>query len=87
MDPFFELQLLIIAALQAMSPMLDGVMEFFSFLGTIQFYIFSTSFRVLGGGRLAWLPPPTVIDRHQFHHKSKYCFTNPALTGSAVLRS
>ena len=39
MNPFFELQLLIIAALQAMSPMLDGVMEFFSFLGTIEFYI------------------------------------------------
>ena len=39
MNSIFNLGIQLIQALQAMSPVLDGVMKFFSFLGTIEFYL------------------------------------------------
>ncbi len=39
MNPIYESGIQFIQALQTMSPALDGVMAFFSFLGTIQFYL------------------------------------------------
>jgi membrane-associated phospholipid phosphatase len=39
MDPIYDLGIQLIQALQSLSPALDGVMKFISFLGTIQFYI------------------------------------------------
>jgi len=39
MNPLLNLGIQIIQALQAMSPVFDGVMKFFSFLGTVEFYL------------------------------------------------
>ena len=39
MNPLLNLGTQIIQALQAMSPVFDGVMKFFSFLGTVEFYL------------------------------------------------
>jgi membrane-associated phospholipid phosphatase len=39
MNSLLNLGIQLIQALQAMSPVLDGVMKFFSFLGTIEFYL------------------------------------------------
>jgi hypothetical protein len=38
-NPIYEFCIQIIQGLQTMSPALDGVMKFFSFLGTIEFYL------------------------------------------------
>jgi membrane-associated phospholipid phosphatase len=38
-DQIYSFLILIIQALQTMSPALDGVMKFFSFLGTVEFYL------------------------------------------------
>lgn len=39
MDPIYDFGIQIIQALQSLSPILDGLMKFFSFLGTIEFYL------------------------------------------------
>ena len=39
MNPIYNLGIQLIQGLQAMSPVLDGVMKFFSFRGTIEFYL------------------------------------------------
>ena len=39
MNPIYNLGIQLIQGLQTMSPVLDGVMKFFSFLGTIEFYL------------------------------------------------
>ncbi len=39
MEALYEFGISLIQALQNFSPALDGLMEFFSFLGTIEFYI------------------------------------------------
>lgn len=39
MNPIYNFGIQIIQALQSMSPALDGIMKFFSFLGTIDFYL------------------------------------------------
>jgi membrane-associated phospholipid phosphatase len=39
MEQLFNLGIQLIQSLQTMSPVLDGVMKFFSFLGTIEFYL------------------------------------------------
>jgi membrane-associated phospholipid phosphatase len=39
MNTIYNFGILLIQALQTMSPVLDGVMKFFSFLGTIEFYL------------------------------------------------
>ena len=39
MNPIYHFGIQLIQGLQALSPVLDGVMKFFSFLGTIEFYL------------------------------------------------
>lgn len=39
MNPIYEFGIQVIQALQTMSPALDGLMKFISFLGTVEFYI------------------------------------------------
>lgn len=39
MNPIYDIGIQLIQGLQTMSPVLDGVMKFFSFLGTIEFYL------------------------------------------------
>ena len=39
MNPIYDFGILLTQGLQTMSPVLDGVMKFFSFLGTIEFYL------------------------------------------------
>lgn len=40
MDALQQLSFIIIRALQTLSPELDGIMKFFSFLGSVEFYLF-----------------------------------------------
>jgi membrane-associated phospholipid phosphatase len=39
MNPIYEFGIQLIAFLQTMSPVLDGLMKFFTFLGTVEFYL------------------------------------------------
>lgn len=44
MNPIYESGIQFIQALQTMSPTLDSLMKYISFLGTIQFYLILISF-------------------------------------------